>query len=212
MKHDIKIAILGGSGKSGKYLVRQLLAQGYSCKLLLRNPENFTIKSPWVETIRGDARNEQDIFSLIKDCKAVISTLGQPKGEAPIFSKTTQNIIQAMQNIGAKRYILTAGLNVDTPEDKKSEKTQMATAWMQANFPEISADRQAEFRLLSESKLDWTMVRLPMIEQTEGRSKVLVSLDDCPGEKISTTNLAHFLIEQLSDDGFVRKAPFIANG
>lgn len=212
MKHDIKIAILGGSGKSGKHLVRLLLAQGFRCRLLLRTPENFTFTNPLMEIMQGDARSEQDIFSLIKGCQAVISTLGQPKGESPIFSEATQYIIQAMQAFGIKRYILTAGLNVDAPEDKKSEKTQMATTWMQANFPEISADRQSEFRLLSESKLDWTLVRLPMIEQTEERSKILLSLDDCPGEKIGTSNLAHFLIEQFSDDGFLRKAPFIANG
>lgn len=211
MQHDIKIAILGGSGKSGKHLVRLLLAQGFHCRLLLRTPENFTITNPLMEVMQGDARNEQDIFSFIKGCQAVISTLGQPKGESPIFSQATQHIIQAMQAFGIKRYILTAGLNVDAPEDKKSEKTQMATAWMRANFPEISADRQSEFRLLKESNLDWTLVRVPMIKQTEERSKILLSLEDCPGEKISTADLAHFLVEQLSDESFVRKAPFIAN-
>lgn len=35
-----KIAVIGGGGRTGKYLVSQLLNQGFHVKLLLRNPEN----------------------------------------------------------------------------------------------------------------------------------------------------------------------------
>ena len=50
-----------------------------------------------------------------------------------------------------------------------------------------------------------------MYEQTDKRNQINVSLEDCPGDKISATDLADFLIEQLSDDRFVRKSPFIAS-
>ena len=35
-----KVAVLGGGGRTGNYLVSQLLQEGFSVKLLLRNPEN----------------------------------------------------------------------------------------------------------------------------------------------------------------------------
>ena len=41
MEQKIKIAVLGGGGRTGKYLVTQLLSQGYHLKLLLRNPEKL---------------------------------------------------------------------------------------------------------------------------------------------------------------------------
>jgi hypothetical protein len=50
-----------------------------------------------------------------------------------------------------------------------------------------------------------------MIEQTDTRSKINVSLEDCQGDKISATNLAYFLIEQLFEDTYIKQAPFIAN-
>ena len=81
MKSFQKIAILGGTGKSGKYLVERLLDYGFQLKLLLRNPENFTIKNPLIELVSGDARDYESVKLLLKDCQAVISTLGQPKGE-----------------------------------------------------------------------------------------------------------------------------------
>ena len=78
------------------------------------------------------------------------------------------------------RYILTTGLSVDTPLDKKGPKCQMATDWMKANYPETTFDKQVEFNVLSKSEIKWTLVRLPLIEQTDETRKVIVSLEDCP--------------------------------
>lgn len=212
MKQKIKLAIIGGTGKSGKYLVTQLLAREFHFKLLLRNPENFKIKNPFIEIVKGDARSYESVRSLVDGCQAVISTLGQPRGEAPIFSPATRNVIQAISQSNVDRYILTTGLSVDTPLDKKGSKTKMATDWMRSNYSETTFDKQIEFDVLSKSYVKWTLVRLPLIEQTDERRKVIVSLEDCPGDRISSSDLACFLIEQLSDESYVRKAPFIANG
>lgn len=205
------IAVIGGTGKSGKYLVKQLLSQGFHFKILLRNPENFEIKSPFVEIVKGDAKDYNSIYFLIDGCQAVISTLGQPKGESPIFSRATKNVIQSMNEFHIHRYILTTGVNVDTPFDKKGLKAKFATEWMKTNYPQTTADKQNEYNILSGSNVDWTLVRLPLIEQTDGRSQISVSLEDCPGDKIGATNLAYFLIEQLSDDTYIKMSPFVAN-
>jgi hypothetical protein len=82
---------------------------------------------------------------------------------------------------------------------------------MYDNFPVTTADKQLEYETLLKSNVGWTLVRLPLIEQTDEREEIKTSLEDCPGDKISAASLAHFLIEQLTDDRFIRKAPFIAN-
>ncbi len=213
MKSIIKVAIIGGTGKSGKYLVAQLIKQGYSCKLLLRNPEIFSIKNPLLEIIKGDVQNLDAMRALIGDCDAVISALGMGKmlNSTSIFSQSTTNIIQAMTEQKMKRYIVLTGLNVDTEFDKKGVKTKFATEWMYTNYPLTTADRQAEYELLKASNLDWTLVRLPLIEQTEERYKVVVSLKDCLGDKISATDLVDFLISQLSDNQYIKQSPFLFN-
>jgi len=208
---QFKLAILGGTGKSGKYLVNELLSQDFHLKLLLRNPENFQLKSPLIEIVKGDARDYESVQTLVNGCGAVISTLGQPRGEASIFSEATSNVIRAMSQYEIKRYIVTTGLNVDTPFDKKVSKTKMATEWMKSNYPKTTLDKQVEFDILSKSDIDWTLVRLPLIELTDERRKVIVSLEDCPGDKISATDLAFFLTDQLSSETYIRKSPFIAN-
>lgn len=211
MKNIHKLAVIGSTGKSGKYLVDQLLRHCVSLKLLVRNPKNLQVSSPLIEVIKGDVRDYESVLYLLHGCQAVISTLGQPKGEPSIFSSATRNIIRAMREVDIQRYIAITGLNVDTPFDQKSPRTKYATEWMKSNFPETTTDKQLEYSILSESNIDWTLVRLPLIEQSSTRSEVKVSLKDCPGDRISATDLAHFLIQQLENDIYGKKAPFIAN-
>ncbi len=209
----MKVAVIGGTGKSGKYLVEQLLSQCIHFKILIRNPEKFEINNPLIEIVKGDAGDYESVRFLVEGCQAVISTLGlgQPASETSIFTKATKNVIRAMNECNIKRYISTTGLNVDTPFDKKSLQTKFATDWMKTNYPETTIDKQTEYTLLSESNVNWTLVRLPLIEQTDVESEIKVSLEDCPGNKISATSLANFLIGQLSDNAFVNKSPFIVN-
>jgi putative NADH-flavin reductase len=211
MQTKYKTAVLGGTGKSGSFLLRHLLNKSFPVKMLHRDPENLQIQNPLLEIVKGDARDPFAVQSLIEGCKFVISTLGQPRGEESIFSDATRNIIFAMDLFHIKRYIVTTGLNVDTPLDQKSKYTASSTEWMKTNYPKTTADKQIEWEMLNASTLNWTLVRLPLIELTDNKNGIRISLVDCPGEKISATSLAVFLTDQLNDETFFKQAPFIAN-
>ncbi|UZT98260.1 NAD(P)H-binding protein [Chryseobacterium fluminis] len=205
------VAVIGGTGKSGKYLVQHLLDHGYSVKLLVRNPETVILSNPLAEIVKGDARDYQSVIKTVENTDLVISTLGQPKGEPPIFSDATKNVMKAMNVCGLKRYIVTTGLSVNTPSDRKNEKVQLATGWMYQNYPETTHDKQKEYELLTESNLDWTLMRLPLIDLTNESRITEASLEDCQGENISATDLAGFLIAQIDDRTFIKKSPFLYN-
>ncbi len=66
---------------------------------------------------------------------------------------------------------------------------------MYTNYPNSTANKQKEYDLLLASNIDWTLVRLPLIEQTDKISEVQISLEDCVGYKVSATNLVNFLID-----------------
>lgn len=219
MKNIKKVAVLGGGGRTGKYLVSQLLKEGFSIKLLLRNAETFTIensitssiKEQQIEIVKGDALDVETIKTLLADCQAVISTIGQRKDEPLVASKATKNILKAMEDYNIHRYVLLAGLNIDTPFDKKSDKTKMATEWMKTNFPLIQEDRQKAYNFLVESNVNWTQVRIPFIEFTDLSSEISVSVEDCLGDKISAQNIANFMISEMMESKFERQSPFISS-
>lgn len=210
MKQHTKIAVLGGGGRTGKYLVTRLLLQGYSLKLLLRHPEDFTIQHQSIEIIKGDAIDPEAIRLLLEGCSAIISTVGQCKDEPLVSGQSTVNILNSMAFYGIQRFILLAGINVDTPFDKKGTETSMATEWMKTNFPLIHADRQKTYTLLTSSDVDWTFVRVPFIEFTDSDDELTVSLEDCHGNKISTNSIATFMTGQLNDRTYYKKSPFIS--
>lgn len=211
MNQNTKIAVLGGGGRTGEYLVTQLIEKGYQIKVLLRHPGIFQIKSPLIEVVHGDAIDPVAINRLIAGCTAVISTIGQRQGEPLIAEAAAKNVIQAMTDCGVSRYILVAGINIDTPFDQKGDDTLHATNWMKANFPLIQEDRQRSYKVLVDSGVSWTFVRVPLIDFIPARSEIKVNLQDCHGSKVTAANIAAFLIEQLSDDTFLRTAPFISN-
>ncbi|WP_343704962.1 NAD(P)H-binding protein [Flavobacterium sp.] len=210
MKNISKVAVLGGGGRTGKYLVNQLLKNGFSVKLLLRNPDNFTIQNSKIEIIEGDAINEESIKLLLRDCQAAISTIGQRPGEPMVASQATKNVLNAMDIYGIQRYILLAGLNIDTPFDKKSPKTIMATDWMKTNFPEIQKDRQFTYDLLKSSKIDWTQVRVPLIVFSDESNEISVNLEDCSGDKITALDISKFLVKEMVESNYIRQSPFIS--
>jgi putative NADH-flavin reductase len=211
MTNHIKVALIGATGKAGSYLLKTLLNQGYTVKALIRNPSSYNYLHPNLEIVRGDIKDLETANELIKNCGVVISALGQAKDEPLIASVAAQNIIKAMNKQQIKRYIFLTGLNIDVPGDKKSMKTVQASTWMKETFPVFVADKEKAFEIVKMSGLDWTMVRLPWIEQTEEVRNLTVSLEESPGEKISTTDLAHFLIDQILETDFIGKAPFVAS-
>ncbi|KQO29793.1 NADH-flavin reductase [Flavobacterium sp. Leaf82] len=210
MKNIKTVAVLGGGGRTGKYLVNQLLKEGFSLKLLLRNPQEFTIQKSNIEIIKGDAIDAKSIQLLLEGCDAVISTIGQRQGEPLVASSATKNILNSMNDFGIKRYVLLAGLNIDTPFDKKSTKTTLAKEWMKTNFPVIQEDRQKTYDILVKSDVNWTQVRVPFIEFSDVSSEISISLDDCLGDKISAIDIARFMVQEMTDSKFSRQSPFIS--
>jgi putative NADH-flavin reductase len=208
MHSNIKVAVIGGAGKAGKYLVQALLAKGFHLKVLLRSTH---ITDPLVEVLKGDMKDLSTVRSLLKDCDVVISTIGQPKDEPLISSLATENIITVMNEYGISRYIFIAGITIDIPGDKKSAYNTEMSDFMKRSYPEVVADKQKACELLTASNINWTLVRLPFIVQTALTATLTVGMEDCPGDHINTADLANFLVEQIFSEAYVKKAPFIAS-
>ncbi|GAB3927235.1 NAD(P)-dependent oxidoreductase [Mucilaginibacter myungsuensis] len=211
MNATSNVALIGGTGRAGKYVLNNLLAKNIPVKLLYRNADTLTISHPLLQVIKGNARDADSILQLLQGCSAVISCLGQPAGEPPITDLTTGHILSAMQGIGIKRYIVLAGLNVDVSNDKKSLLNQRSTQWMEEHYPESCAARRKEYQLLNQSNADWSIVRIPMLIQTDELAEVTVSTTDCPGQQISSSSLAEFMADLLFSSQYIKQAPFIAN-
>ena len=124
MNQNSKIAVIGGTGKAGRYLLQQLVSEGFKVRALTRNPGKVE-ETELVEKVTGDVTVYESVYKLVDGCDAVISTLGQTKGENPVFSMAAKNIVRAMEALKIKRYIVLTGLTLDVQSDKKGFRTRM---------------------------------------------------------------------------------------
>jgi hypothetical protein len=70
-------------------------------------------------------------------------------------------------------------------------------------------DKQAEYQLLADSSVQWTLVRCPLIAAEPFKHKPKASLDTPTAFSLRAGELAQFMIEQINSEEFVRKAPFL---
>jgi len=211
MAKAFKIAVIGGTGKAGTFVVKELIKQGYSFKVLTRSSEKVIDKNPLMEVVTGNVRNYDTVLRLVSGCQAVISTLGPSKGEPETCSTAVWHLSRIMPKLNVKRYIEVAGLGIDTQDDNKGFKTRMIVKVIKWFFPAVVKDRQKVYDILKAGKLKWTIVRCPMIQLTEERRNLKISLSDSPGNKISASDLATFLVNQLHDEKYIAKCPFVAS-
>lgn len=205
------IAILGGAGKAGLPLVQQALQAGYHVRLLLRRPADFPVTHEQLTIIAGDARDSTALGALLQGCQALLSTLGNPKGESkPMLSIVTEQLLTILQALSIQRYITVTSL-YQTGHEQSDGPTQQAATYMQQHYPHFMADREREFHLLSESALEWTYVRLPYLVEGPALGHVEARLDYLPGPTIRVADLAQFLLAQLGSPEHIKQAPFVAN-
>lgn len=148
------IAIVGGTGKVGRFLVQKAIENNYKVRMLMRNPKKISNFKYDVDVVKGNATNKDDIRTLLKGCDVVISTVGQPPKAEPIYSIVTDNIINAMKENGISRYIVVSGAPVNDPRDKKDIFNKFIAIMMRCIFPKMMIDKQNELEILMKSDLD----------------------------------------------------------
>ncbi|MFB6458034.1 NAD(P)-dependent oxidoreductase [Chitinophaga sp. Hz27] len=205
------IAVLGGTGRTGQFLLMQLLQEGYHIKALVRNPPTCLIRHPNLRFVIGDALDYQVIEALLAGTQAVMSTIGQRSGEPLVAAKVTEHLLRAMAFHDIDRYIVLAGLNVDAPTDYKGPDTLQATLWMQQTYPLVHHDRQLSVQLLQSSSLSWTMLRVPYIRFEAGNQAFRIDLMDCPGNYVYAGDIAFQMTQMLSDASYIGEAPFMTS-
>lgn len=211
MDKALQIAVLGGTGKAGRYVANKAVESGYKVRMLVRNPDKVTNRANGIEIVKGDARDREAIRKLLQGCHAVINTLGQPVRDEPIYSSVTSTVLSVMLEFSIRRYIGVAGASLNIKGDKKRMVNRIGSIAFELLFPKMINDRKKELAVLINSDVEWTLVRLPFVVEGEEKGVIKENLTDMPGKTIANGDIATFLVSQASDKKYVAKTPFISN-
>lgn len=201
----MKLTIFGGTGRTGRLLVEQALNEGHDVTLLARDPAKAPWKHERLRVIQGSLGDAARVAEAIQGTDAVISAAAPTPDGA-------QHIVQGMQQYGVKRLIVATGVGVFQPQDRLLIIDHAMKALMRVFTPSIHNDTMATVNALESSKLDWTIVRAPILNNNPPTGTVKSGwLRKGVGARLTRADLASYLLSQVADTTYVRQMPAISN-
>ncbi len=209
----MNVAIFGSTGNTGQQLIKQALEQGHTVTAFARAPSKITKEHPNLRIVKGDALNISHVKQALPEQDAILCALGMPniRDKSQLRSKATQVIIQAMQQLKVKRLICLSALGVgdSRPLLPMFYKYFLAPIFMH----HLYLDHNLQEQHIQQSQLDWTIVRPGVLNNGQLTSSYQHGLTaDCQSisSKISRSDTAQFMLNQLSSELYLHETPFLS--
>lgn len=193
--------------------MEQALATGYEVVAFARTPSKLGIQNEKLKVVEGDVQNAQQVERAVVGSAAILSVMG-PTSNTPDYqiSAGMQNIVAAMETHGLRRLIVSAGAGVSDPEDEPKLFNKLIGLLLKLISPHVYEDMKRSVAIVRASDLDWTVVRVPMLNDGHKEGQVRVGyVGKGVGARLSRADLAAFMLKELKQGVYIHQAPVISN-
>jgi len=210
----MRVLIVGASNGIGLETTRQAVDAGHDVRALARSATAIAISNPSLEMMRGNALKTEDVKAALVGMDVVIQTLGVGLGElfrpVHLFSNATRVLIAAMKRQDIKRLICVTGFGAG---DSRASISCLQRLPFQIVFGRAYDDKSLQEQLIKESELDWTIARPGVLTSgpRTGQYQILSESSQWRNGIISRADVAEFLVRQIGDQTYIRKAPVLIN-
>jgi len=223
----MKVLVAGGSGATGRLLVRQLLDRGLSVQAIVRSPDKF------LKTVGEHERllvinasilelSDTELVQHVSECGAVVSCLGHTMSFRGVYGKPRRLVTDATRRLCEAikathptqplKFVLmnSTGCRNDDMAERVSVAEKCVVGLIRLLVPPHLDNEQASKYLRrhigqQDESIEWTIVR----------PDTLVDNDDVSGYEIhssptrsaifnagqtSRINVAHFMAELITED------------
>ena len=180
---------------------------------LARRPEKFDIRNEHLAVVRGDVLDPTSVEAAVRGQDAVLCALGHNRwlGPSRILSTGTANIVNAMAAHGVKRFICETSLGVGDSFGRMGlYYTLFVIPFI---LPFYYWDKGRQEAVIRASAAEWTIVRPGAL--TNGPQKGVYRCNSHVGSfiwtvRISRADVAAFMLDQLTDDTYLRASPGVS--
>jgi putative NADH-flavin reductase len=206
----MKVLVIGAAGRTGRAVVERAVKQGHEVTAFVHSDGGYDV--PGVKVRTGDASDMATMEGAVAGQDAVIDTVG---GKAPykhttLESSVAKTVVGAMQRQGVHRLVVTSmyGGGDSAANAPFYVKILMAT-FLRGEVP----DKTHMESTISGSTLDWVITRPPFLTEKPAIGDVRIFSDDSHDHphSITRSDLAAFMVDQLTSDDNLGKAVTIAN-
>lgn len=208
----VQVAVLGGTGGTGRLVVGELLRRGHEVVALVRDPVTAGLPAP-VRTVAGTARDRVAVGALLSGAEGVASALGPRRGDTTLHREAAAVLVDAMRATGVRRFVGVSGAGIDVPGDAKRWRDRVISAMVQRLGGEAVRDKALEQQVWAASRLDWTLVRPPRLREGPATGRVEHSASrSARATSITRADLAAFVVDCVEQGRYVGAAPLVARG
>ncbi len=197
----MRVVVFGATNRLGRQIWRKALDAGHQVTVYGPSAKELAKETPALRAFQGDTIDAGRIRGAVSGQDAAVVCVGAVwKGVTP--DAVTARIVEAMERHDVRRLVVTTS-TFDGLEQKSSFWGRLLQTWINANTGRYhravqSGDHVPQEGLVRSSSLDWTIVRVPVINDRElGFTERTTN--------ISREEAATFLVRQLDDDSSIHK-------
>ena len=204
-----RLLVIGATGGTGEQIVAQALERGFEVIALARDPAKVRVTHPSLRVARGDVLDPATLDAAVAGQEAVLSALGHRRLFSPsrVQSEGTRNVLHAMSKHGVERFVCETSLGLGNSVGR------MGLPGTLLFLPVFLAiyfwDKARQEQVIAGSECDWVIVRPGILTNGGRRGKYRHGVNAgsyiLPG-RISRADVADFMLNQLVDDTYLRRA------
>ena len=210
----MRLLLLGATGRTGRELLLQALAQGHQLTALARDPGRLAVRDEHVHAIAGSPSDSAAIHAALEGQEAVLCTLGPRSPKAllafDLMQATVEALVPSMQAQRVGRIVMLSALGAG---QSAAHAPAASRLMFRTLFRQVGKDKAIAEAMLEDSGLDWTVVYPPSL--TNGprtgsyRHGQAMKVRGVP--RISRADVAEFMLAQLTDPSYVRRSAIISS-
>lgn len=209
----MNVTVIGAAGRIGRLTVEEARNAGHKVTTADRPSSHMPVD------LTGELFDADYIETAIRKADAVVATIGpsldttkELTGKTPIGDGIA-NIMDIMGHLKIRRLILLGTPSIVAKNDDRNAKLSvMANTMASRNMPNGYIDMKKIEGLVSESNLNWTVVRYldPNAENDGGGYTATLDLNEAK-LSVSRHNIARFIINETLNDRYIREMPLVFN-
>ena len=219
----MRLLILGGTGPSGIKMIEEALAASHTVVIYARSPGKIpdTITSnPAVTVVEGQLTDAEKLTEAMEGIDAVISALGPPVEKGPFYASNTplahaySLVIDVMKKQDVRRLIALGTPSMKDDHDHFSLVMSTLVGGVALFAHNAYNDIVAVGKVIKSegAELEWTIARVPILTNHDNKEVVAGYVGDGKtGTTLARVGFAHFVVGELENSEWCRKAPLISS-